>query len=227
MFDVPVWVTVLGIVLRPYFFDIIIKLKDRGMEIKFGHVFNLFDTNGRRKDIINALDIYLNILKKEQESDPNYIWGKFSKTNAQFIFYEKAIELSPDVFKKHAIYDKFIGKYKHEVEQFRNGSSTQLQNSLSKSDWRKQLDEGIEKRARHYTSNLCKLGFSTEKRVITDVGLSFINDSIEKDKIESLFPLSNTNIIILRQMSKLKIYQKKQRRKTYELSLCNNQINTF
>ena len=206
------------------------------MEIKFGHVFNLFDTNGRRKDIINALDIYLNILKKEQENDPDYIWGKFPKTNAQFIFYEKAIELSPDVFKKHAIYDKFIGKYKHEVEQFRNGSSTQLQNSLSKSDWRKQLDEGIEKRARHYTSNLCKLGFSTEKRVITDVGLSFINDSIEKDKIESLFPLSNTNIIILRQMLKLKIYQKKQEdesRQTYSpffmalyLLLNNDRVST-
>lgn len=197
------------------------------MEIKFEHVFNLFDTNGRRKDIINALDIYLNIFKKEQERDPDYIWGKFPKTNAQFIFYEKAIELSPDVFKKHAIYDKFIGKYKHEVEQFRNGSSTQLQNSLSKSDWRKQLDEGIEKKSTSLHKQFVQVGLFNRKRVITDVGLSFINDSIEKDKIESLFPLSNTNIIILRQMSKLKIYQKKQRRKTYELSLCNNQINTF
>ena len=40
------------------------------MEIKVGQIFNLWDTNGRRSDVINAISIYLNILNEIKEEYP-------------------------------------------------------------------------------------------------------------------------------------------------------------
>ena len=34
------------------------------MEVKRSQVFNLWDTNGRRHDVINALEIYLRLLRE-------------------------------------------------------------------------------------------------------------------------------------------------------------------
>lgn len=178
------------------------------MEIKFGQVFNLFDTNGRRNDVINALDIYLSILNEGYSNNPDYQWAHFPKSNSQFLFYEEALKRSVGVFKKHDAYDSFIKKYSSEIVPFRNGSINELQEAMTKADAKK-LDGGIEDRARHYTSTLCKLGLITDKRRITEVGQSFIKDEIEKDPIERLLPLSSTNIILLRQLLRLRVYTKK------------------
>ena len=178
------------------------------MDIKFGQVFNLFDTNGRRNDVINALDIYLNILNESYLKKSDYEWAHFPKSNSQFLFYEEALKRSSNVFKKHDAYDYFIKKYSSEVLSLRSGSLNELQRNMTKADAKK-LDGGIEDRARHYTSTLCKLGLVTDKRKITEVGHSFIKDEITKDSIEELLPLSSTNIILLRQLMKLRVYTKK------------------
>ena len=70
------------------------------MKVKNRKVFNLMDTNGRRVDVINALQIYLKILdvlinKKGMK------WGVLPENFTQFLFYRYAIETSPEVFKEH------------------------------------------------------------------------------------------------------------------------------
>lgn len=40
------------------------------MEIKKDQIFNLWDTNGRRHDVLNALQIYLEILAGLKEEYP-------------------------------------------------------------------------------------------------------------------------------------------------------------
>lgn len=68
--------------------------------------------------------------------------------------------------------------------------------------------DGIMRRSRTYTSGLVKLGFCTEKRFITEVGLQFLeiyqgNLELDKDNFEDLLAVNDINIVYLRQMLKL------------------------
>ena len=69
------------------------------MIVERNQIFNLMDTNGRRSDVLNALKIYLEILEELQETFPAEHWGTYPESLSQFLFYEKALEKSPDVFK--------------------------------------------------------------------------------------------------------------------------------
>jgi len=172
------------------------------MEVGRTDIFNLWNTNGRRADIINAIGLYLRILKKLQDEYPKEKWGNYPRSLAQYRFYKAAIELSPEVFKEH----KKIDKFEQEIEPFREqfmslDASLNLPDTLSTN-----LDQNIEARARHYTSNLSRLGFTDNTRAISLVGHNFITEHITKDPIENILPLSTLNIIILRQLLKLRIY---------------------
>ena len=72
-------------------------------------IFNLWDTNGRRADVLNAIDIYLNILFELKEETPDMEWGTYPNSLSQFKFYKRAIEASPEVFQLHGQYDDFTG----------------------------------------------------------------------------------------------------------------------
>ena len=61
------------------------------MEVSRNQVFNLMDTNGRRNDVINALQGYLMILDNLL-NEKNLSWENFPKSSAQFQFYKQAIE---------------------------------------------------------------------------------------------------------------------------------------
>lgn len=128
------------------------------MEIKRNSIFNLWDTNGRRKDVINALEIYLRILKEEKENFPDEIWSSYPESTSQFRFYERAISESPEIFKRHDGYDRFMeriaGKREAFIRKSRLGEVTEMDFD---DDMQKWLDESIEQRARHYTSNLVKI----------------------------------------------------------------------
>ena len=76
------------------------------MEIKVGQIFNLWDTNGRRSDVINAISIYLNILNEIKEEYPYETWTTYPDSISQYLFYKKAIEASPEVFSTHEKYDE-------------------------------------------------------------------------------------------------------------------------
>lgn len=167
-------------------------------------VFNLMDTNGRRSDVLNALKIYLEILEELKEEYPAETWGKYPNSISQFLFYEKALEKSKDVFEQHKGYDKFVQELGAQRLLFLNKDCEWIADNFPR--FKKVLDKDVEQRARHYSSNLVKIGFTDEKRNITEVGYSYLKGSISRDAIEELLPLDNINIVLLRQLSKLKIF---------------------
>lgn len=171
------------------------------MEIKSGQIFNLWDTNGRRADVINALTIYLRVLN---DLNNEYIDEDWSDTYPdglkQYRFYSSAIAESPEVFQEHGKFDLFEEQIYSKKSQFLNKRL-----SLSK-EQQKNIDLNIEARARHYTSNLVRLGLADEIRKLTPVGYDFMNGKIQRDEIEEMLPLSDLNIALLRQLMKFKIY---------------------
>lgn len=70
------------------------------MKIKGQQIFNLMDTNGRRNDVINALQGYLTILNDILRNQ-KMTWKALPESRAELDFYRQAIALSPDVFQKH------------------------------------------------------------------------------------------------------------------------------
>lgn len=178
------------------------------MIVDKNQIFNLMDTNGRRKDLLNAYDIYLRYLAEVSDKS-DYLWSNFPTSLVQFNFYKNAIEKSSDVFQEHPKFDKFYQKYQDEIQLFEEGNKEPLKSSLSKNNEDlESLDKDIEARARHYSSNLCKLGLATANRKLTPAGKAFLNEGFVKDDLESLLPLTPTNIVMLRQLMKLKIFSK-------------------
>jgi len=180
-------------------------------------IFNLWNTNGRRSDILNALSIYISILKELEEENPNEKWGSYPNSMAQYKFYVKALSASPDVFQEHKKYDEFMELIEEHNDAFLNKNEDWI-NDNSNDKVFKLLDEAIEARARHYTSNLVRMGFATNNRKITPSGMSFHKNVIDRDLIEKILPLSNTNILLLRQMMKLRVFSKKNNNKRYSYS---------
>lgn len=182
------------------------------MIAKRKQVFNLMDTNGRRNDVINAIQTYLSILN-EIQTEKHWNWDCVPKSAAQFEFYKQAVESSPDVFKKHGNYDSFITELdKKENWKFKNALETNHFSEIKKESGKYKnllefIDLGIEDRARHYTSNLVKIGFADEKRNISESGKTLLYPAmIEKDELEKILPLDSANIVYLRQLLKLKIF---------------------
>ena len=174
------------------------------MIVERNQIFNLMDTNGRRSDVLNALKIYLEILEELKEIYPTESWGTYPASLSQFLFYEKALEKSKDVFKIHSNYDSFIDELGDDYQTFIDRDGNWIENNITK--FAKVLDEAIEKRARHYTSNLVKMGFTTTNRSITEAGYSYLRGAVVRDELEELLPLDNVNIALFRQLSKLKIF---------------------
>ena len=166
------------------------------MKVKENQIFNLMDTNGRRNDIINAFQGYISILD-EVTVKKKRSWNNVPISLAQFEFYEKAIELSPEVFKQHEPYDKLI----EEIEKYPDcKKAIEIDDveylSTHYPELLKKFDKGIEDRARHYTNNLVKLGFVDSNRIISKVGDLLLNSSnLKKDKLERILPIDNINII--------------------------------
>ena len=174
------------------------------MIVEKDQIFNLMDTNGRRSDVLNALKIYLEILEELKEIYPTESWGTYPASLSQFLFYERALDKSRDVFRTHKNYDKFIKELAEDYQTFIDRDTQWVESNIAK--FAKVLDEAIEKRARHYTSNLVKMGFTNANRSITEAGYSYLRGSINRDVLEDLLPLDNINIALLRQLAKLKIF---------------------
>lgn len=171
------------------------------MEIKSDQIFNLWDTNGRRADVINALTIYLRILNDLNNEHPDEKWSDtYPAGLKQYRFYTSAIAESPEVFQKHDKFDEFEAQIHSKKNLFLNRRL-----SLTNSQ-KKELDASIEARARHYTSNLVRLGLADEDRNLTHVGCDFLNGKIQRDEIEEMLPLSDLNIVLLRQLMKFKVF---------------------
>ena len=178
-------------------------------------VFNLMDTNGRRSDVINAYSIYLSILQQLRKNDDPE-WKNFPNSLNQYRFYKKALAASPEVFKKHPKFDKFqnlldthmdLNKafQEQDSQRFKDYLNKYSNNKIAYSD----LNKNFEARARHYTSSLVKIGFTDKNRNISSVGSTFVNGyDLNRDPFEELLPIKDGNLIFLRQLLKLKIYNK-------------------
>ena len=175
------------------------------MEIKENQIFNLWNTNGRRRDVLNALKIYLEILGEIRTEYPSAHWANYPESVAQFVFYEKALQYSSDVFKQHGKYDIFSEKLGDSRDVFLSRGRSSADLGLTAGDMRS-LDQDIEMRARHYTSNLVRFGFSDAERSVSDVGAAFLGGSAERDELERILPLDNVNLILLRQLLKFRVF---------------------
>lgn len=182
------------------------------MKISKKHVFNLMDTNGRRNDVINALQGYLSILNDVTEQG-HRVWGSIPQSFTQYRFYQAAIKFSPDVFKTHIPYDDLQAELEHFPElreAIIKGNKEYLYNlSPGEATVLSHFDKGIEDRARHYTSNLVKLGFADSDRFISEVGKLLLHpNEIKKDPLEQTLPINGINLIYLRQLLKLRVFSK-------------------
>ena len=179
------------------------------MVIGENQIFNLMDTNGRRSDVLNALKVYLEILEELKDEYPTETWSRYPISVAQFRFYEKALEKSRDVFKVHRHYDQFIADLGKDYETFLRKDQTWISQNLP--HMARMLDEAIEKRARHYTSNLVKMGFTDAQRHITQAGYSYLRGLLQPDMVEAILPLDTVNLALLRQLLKLKVFSQPDR----------------
>lgn len=183
-------------------------------------VFNLMDTNGRRKDVVNALQIYLEILDEIQQESHNMKWQTFPEGLSQFMFYSKAVDYCSDVFKTHKDYDWFTDILENDDirNTFFNLDQIRLMVQLGPEyeSFIAVLDKSIEARSRHYTSTLVKLGLVDKNRRITRVGRSVLsNENVKRDNFERLLPIDNINLLYLRQLLKLKIIAKNDKKSFY------------
>lgn len=183
------------------------------LKVKEKQIFNLMDTNGRRNDVINALQGYLTILD-DILRNKRLAWKSLPESTAQLQFYSQAIALSPDVFQKHDQYD-FLMQQLNKIPNLKMAIESSNIEWLNKhicefNAWKKGIDISAEARARHYTNNLVKLGFTDGTRQITAVGDVLLDKvALNKDILEALLPLNNTNIIYLRQLFKLRVFDNK------------------
>ena len=183
------------------------------LKVKEKQIFNLMDTNGRRNDVINALQGYLTILD-DILRNKRLAWKSLPESTAELEFYSQAIALSPDVFQKHDQYD-FLMQQLNKMPDLKMAIENSDIEWLNKyicefNAWKKGIDISAEARARHYTSNLVKLGFADGTRQITAVGDVLLDKvALNKDILETLLPLNNTNIIYLRQLFKLRVFDNK------------------
>ena len=144
-------------------------------------------------------------------------WGTLPENFTQFRFYSQAIEMSPEIFKEHGKFDSVMKEINLD-EQLREAFITEDTYLLKKAllthpDLEELFDEGIEDRARHYTSTLVKLGFVDKDRTdLTEVGKSVLYSSVNRDPLERMMPISPINLLYLRQLFKLKIFDDTGRR---------------
>ena len=126
-------------------------------------VFNLYDTNGRRNDILNAYKIYLRAID-ELKIGPFNEWKPYPNTLNQYKFYKRAINDSIDKFSTHPQFDCFeqylksnpdFNKKFHSLDRSLNFNRVAYTDKKSKKlTLGTILDNGIEDRARHYTNSL-------------------------------------------------------------------------
>ena len=149
-------------------------------------IFNLYDTNGRRRDVLNAYKIYLRIIKDLKINSHNP-WAAYPNSLNQYRFYKRAVNDSVGTFKDHPQFDHFedyLTKNPDFKKKFHSlDSSLDFTKKVYKNKKGKEytlgtiLDNGIESRARHYTNSLSNMGFVDNNRELTPAGKALLTPS--------------------------------------------------
>ena len=165
-------------------------------------VMNLGDTSFRRKNLLDDYKVMLQGITEQLEE-----WD--TKNSSQMAFYQY-------VAKSGLIDDTFYGDYYSFIsDKFKESilvkyKDKRYENNKIVKDYRSLLEYFIleqKKRGRTYTNALVKIGLIDEKRKITEVGEALLDGDTKQDDIEKLFNLSADNIIFLRQLLKLRVYE--------------------
>ena len=158
---------------------------------------NLGDTSFRRKNLLDDYKIMLQGITEQLEE-----WS--TKNSSQMTFYQY-------VAKSGLINDTFYGDYYSFIsDKFEESIFEKYKNKKEVTDYKSLVKYFIleqKKRGRTYTNALVKIGLVDEKRKITAVGESLLDGDTKQDDIEKLFNLSTDNIIFLRQLLKLRVYE--------------------
>lgn len=160
-------------------------------------VMNLGDTSFRRKNLLDDYKVMLQGITEQLEE-----WNTNNSSQMTFYQYVAKSGLIDDIL--YGDYYSFISdKFKESIfEKYKNKKGVTDYKSLVKYFVLEQ-----KKRGRTYTNALVKIGLVDEKRKITVVGEALLDGDTKQDDIEKLFNLSADNIIFLRQLLKLKIYE--------------------
>jgi len=160
-------------------------------------VMNLGDTSFRRKNLLDDYKVMLQGITEQLEE-----WD--TKNSSQMAFYQY-------VAKSGLIDDTFYGDYYSFIsDKFKESIFEKYKNKKEVTDYKSLVKYFIleqKKRGRTYTNALVKIGLVDEKRKITEVGEALLDGDIKQDDIEKLFNLSADNIIFLRQLLKLRVYE--------------------
>ena len=165
-------------------------------------VMNLGDTSFRRKNLLDDYKVMLQGITEQLEE-----WD--TKNSSQMAFYQYVAKsgLIDDTF--YGDYYSFISdKFKESI--FEKYKDKRYENNKIVKDYRSLLEYFVleqKKRGRTYTNALVKIGLIDEKRKITEVGEALLDGDTKQDDIEKLFNLSADNIIFLRQLLKLRVYE--------------------
>ena len=160
-------------------------------------IMNLGDTSFRRKNLLDDYKVMLQGITEQLEE-----WNTNNNSQINFYQYVAKSGLIDEIF--FLDYYAFIsGKFKENIfQKYQNKKGVKDEESLINYF----VDEQ-KKRGRTYTNALVKIGLLDEKRKITEIGENLLNGKIEQDSIEKLFSLTDDNIIFLRQLLKLKVYE--------------------
>lgn len=160
-------------------------------------VMNLGDTSFRRKNLLDDYKIMLQGITEQLEE-----WN--TNNSSQMTFYQY-------VAKSGLINDTFYGDYYSFIsDKFKESIFEKHKNKKGVTDYKSLVKYFIleqKKRVRTYTNALVKIGLVDEKRKITEVGEALLDGDTKQDDIEKLFNLSADNIIFLRQLLKLRVYE--------------------
>lgn len=165
-------------------------------------VMNLGDTSFRRKNLLDDYKVMLQGITEQLEE-----WD--TKNSSQMAFYQY-------VAKSGLIDDTFYGDYYSFIsDKFKESilvkyKDKRYENNKTVKDYKSLLEYFIseqKKRGRTYTNALVKIGLVDEKRKITAVGEALLDGDTKQDDIEKLLNLSADNIIFLRQLLKLRVYE--------------------
>lgn len=158
---------------------------------------NLGDTSFRRKNLLDDYKIMLQGITEQLEE-----WN--TNNSSQMTFYQY-------VAKSGLINDTFYGDYYSFIsDKFKESIFEKYKNKKEVTDYKSLVKYFIleqKKRGRTYTNALVKIGLVDGKRKITAVGESLLDGDTKQDDIEKLFNLSTDNIIFLRQLLKLRVYE--------------------
>ena len=160
-------------------------------------VMNLGDTSFRRKNLLDDYKVMLQGITEQLEE-----WD--TKNSSQMAFYQY-------VAKSGLIDDTFYGDYYSFIsDKFKESIFEKYKNKKGVTDYKSLVKYFVleqKKRGRTYTNALVKIGLVYEKRKITKVGEALLDGDTKQDDIEKLFNLSADNIIFLRQLLKLRVYE--------------------